>query len=66
MFRLDKTAFKVQTFKEADNDRAYWLSKTPAERLQAAWYLTCAAYGLDPNKKHRMDKTVYSVKKHSL
>jgi hypothetical protein len=66
MFRLDKTAFKVQTFKEADNDRAYWLSKTPAERLQAAWYLTCSAFGLDPNKEHRMDKSIFSVRKEKI
>lgn len=34
--RLDKTAFKVlSSFKEADrDDKEYWLSRTPQERLQ--------------------------------
>jgi hypothetical protein len=34
--RLDKTAFKVlSSFEEADReDREYWLSRTPQERLQ--------------------------------
>jgi hypothetical protein len=34
--RLDKTAFKVlSSFEEADReDKEYWLSRTPQERLQ--------------------------------
>jgi hypothetical protein len=34
--RLDKTAFTVfSSFEEADReDKAYWLSRTPQERLQ--------------------------------
>jgi len=54
MYRLDRTAFKIQSFKEADNNRAYWLSKTPAERWAAAWYLTCCAYGIDYKNPPRL------------
>ena len=61
--RLDRTAFGIATFEEASNTRAYWLSKTPAERLAAAWQLTCRAYGLDPNVQHRLDRTVFSMRK---
>jgi hypothetical protein len=32
----------------AQEDRAYWHSKTPAERLAAAEQLRQAAYGYDP------------------
>mgnify|MGYP007083295513 CR=1 FL=1 len=34
MPKLDRTQFKIQTFEQADNNRAYWLSKTPNEGLQ--------------------------------
>jgi len=61
--KLDKKAFAINTFAQADNNRAYWLKKTPKERLDAAWYLSCIAYGLDPRKKHKMDKTFFRIRK---
>jgi len=63
MFKLDRTAFKVQTFKEADDNKEYWLSKTPGERWAAAWYLTCSAYNIDYKNPPRMDKTVFNMRK---
>jgi hypothetical protein len=63
MERLDRKAFKHQSLKEADNTLEYWLSRTPAERLEAAWILTCRAYGLDPYAENRLDRTVFSMKK---
>lgn len=63
MYKLDRTAFKIQTFEEADNDRNYWLSKTPWERLLAAWFLSCTAYGLDPEKPQKLDRTAFSIRK---
>ncbi len=62
MYQLDKTVFKAQSFEEADNDRAYWLLKTASERLQAAWYLSCVAFGLDPNEIQTMKKDVFSMR----
>ena len=64
VYRLDKSYFKKQSLKEADNNRKYCLSKTPMERLNAAWYLTCHAYGIDPSKEHKLDKTIFSKRKH--
>ena len=61
--KLDKKAFAIKTFAQANNNKAYFLKKTPKERLAAAWYLTCIEYGLDPNKEHRMDKTFFRMKK---
>ena len=46
--KLDKSYFKKQSFKQADNNVAYWRSKTPAERLEAAYILSLRAYGYDP------------------
>ncbi len=63
MYRLDKTAFKIQSFAEADNTRAYWLNKTPEERWKAAWFLTCAAYGIDYNNPPRLDRNHFSMRK---
>jgi len=59
MERLDKSAFKKQTFEEADRNRAYWMSKTPMERLIAAHRLSLRAYGYDPDNPPRMDKTFF-------
>ena len=64
MYQLDKSCFKKQSLKEADNNRKYWLSKTPMERLNAAWYLTCYVHGLDPTKEHKLDKSLFSKRKH--
>lgn len=33
MYRLDRSAFRINTFKEADNNREYWLSKKLEERF---------------------------------
>ena len=53
----------IKTFAQADNNRAYWLMKTPMERRGIAWYLSCIAYGLDPEKQHKMDKTFFRIRK---
>lgn len=65
MFRLDKKAFKAQSFQEADNTTKYWLSKTVDERLEAAFYLQSVAYGFDPKNPPRMQKHIFSMRKHS-
>lgn len=63
MYRLDRTAFKIQTFEEAANTRAYWMNQTPEARFRAAWYLICSAYGIDINNPPRLDRTHFSMRK---
>ncbi len=63
-YRLDRTAFTIQTFAEAAHQRAYWLTCSPRERLAAAWYLICSAYNLDRSKPHRLDRTAFAMRKH--
>jgi hypothetical protein len=48
--RLDKSTVEVfETFEEAEaKDRAYWLAKTPIERLAACELLRQITYGYDP------------------
>lgn len=63
MYRLDRSAFTIQNFESASKQRAYWLSKSPAQRLEAAWYLICAAWNLDAGKPQPMDRNCFSMRK---
>jgi len=61
--KLDRTSFKMQSFKKAENDKAYWLSKTPYERFCAAWYLICSAYNLPYRSDIPLDRTYFKMRK---
>jgi len=56
--RLDRTAFSVvSSFEEADReDKEYWLSKTPYERLQYMELLRRINYG--PNALARLQRVL--------
>ena len=45
---MDKTAFSVTTLFEKSDDKEYWLSKTPQERLEALELMRQINYGYDP------------------
>ena len=62
--KFDRNAFSMGTFKQASHKLSYWKSKSPAERLEAAWILTCHAYGFSPENPPKMDRTVFSMRKH--
>jgi len=62
-YRMDKTAFKVKTFEEADDVMRDYSSYSMQERLRIYWYLTSIAYKFDLDNPHRMDKTVFRIKK---
>ncbi|GMU22750.1 MAG: hypothetical protein AMXMBFR13_28340 [Phycisphaerae bacterium] len=47
-FRLDRSHFSVGSLDEPSDEKAFWLSKTPEERLRALEYLRQVAYGYDP------------------
>lgn len=49
-FRADKEAFSVlSSFEEADaDDKAYWHSRTPQERMAALELMRQINYGYDP------------------
>jgi hypothetical protein len=46
--RLDKTRFSITALHEAGDEKEYWLSKTPAERLEAIEIMRQIVYGYDP------------------
>lgn len=64
MYRLDRKSFSIKTFREADQNREYWLQKSPDERFKAAWYLICSAYNIDPDNPPKMDRQKFSMRKH--
>lgn len=65
MYKLDRNAFILQTVSEASSHAAYWKKQTVEERLKAAMYLNSIAFNFDINNPPRMDKTVYSQRKHT-
>lgn len=63
-FRLDKTAFRAQSYKEADNNLDHWKNKSYSERLEAAWYLISCAYNFPIDNPPKLDKSLFSTRKH--
>jgi len=47
-FRLDKTAFSIVALSDASDEKAYWHSCSPHERLQALEWMRQTIYGYDP------------------
>lgn len=64
-FRLDRTQFKKQSFKEADIQTQFWSKKSYAERLYAALYLIGIAYQFDISSPPRLDRTQFKIRKHA-
>jgi hypothetical protein len=55
-FTMDKTFFKMQTFKDADIQKKYWQSKTFDERLSAAMEMVKVSYSQHVISSVSMDK----------
>ncbi|MCP4112521.1 MAG: hypothetical protein GY749_44515 [Desulfobacteraceae bacterium] len=46
--RMDKTAFSVSSLDDESDEKQYWLSKSPTERIYAVEMLRQMLYGYDP------------------
>lgn len=55
--KLDKTAFSVCDLDDQGTDLAYWLTRTPQERLAAVEFLRQMMYGYDPTTA-RMERVL--------
>ncbi|RKX77184.1 MAG: hypothetical protein DRP87_09860 [Spirochaetes bacterium] len=47
-FGMDRSRFSVNSIFDETNERQYWLSKTPQERLEAIELMRQINYGYDP------------------
>jgi hypothetical protein len=48
MLRMDKRAFSVVSLFDEPDEKTYWLSKTPYQRLQAVELMRQVVYGYKP------------------
>jgi hypothetical protein len=46
--KLDRAHFSVAKLSDDSDEKAYWLSKSPAERLEAIELMRQMIYGYDP------------------
>lgn len=46
--KMDRSVFEVDVLENQGNERSYWWSKTPAERMQALELMRQIIYGYDP------------------
>jgi len=49
--KVQRTAFTVASLFDQSDDKSYWLSKMPYERLQAVELMRQIIYGYDPSTK---------------
>jgi hypothetical protein len=47
--KIQKNAFVVGSVLEPSDEKSYWLSKTPAQRLMALEWMRQTIYGYDPS-----------------
>lgn len=59
-FSMDKTSFSVKPLNDVNDDREYWSSKTPAERLEALEFMRQVMYEYDP-VTDRLQRTIEVV-----
>jgi len=62
-YRLDRTAFKIQTLKEADQASIFDKTVPYPERLRQAYFLISQAYGFLMSDQPRLDKSCFSSRK---
>jgi hypothetical protein len=46
--RLDRSALRIDELDDDSDERAYWLSKSPGERMEALELIRQIVYGYDP------------------
>lgn len=62
-YKLDRNAFSMGSQETKESAIKYWRKKTPAERLQVAFYLNSVAYNFNLTKPPVMDRTVFTMRK---
>ena len=62
-YKLDKTAFKIQTFEEADMDNFFDNNINFQERMSLAFDLVCSIYGIHQDSELKDDGTIFTARK---
>jgi hypothetical protein len=62
-YPFDRSAFKIQTFEEADQASRFDANVTYRERLHQAYYLISKAYGFSMSNPPKLDRTFFSSRK---
>ena len=62
-FKLDKSAFKMQTFAEADKSKVFAKDVSLEDRLRMAFHLTCTIHGIKECHSLKVDRTLFSARK---
>ena len=62
-YKFDRSAFKMQTFQEADRANVFDKGIPYSERLRQAYYLISQAYGFSMSDQPRLDKNYFSSRK---
>jgi len=63
--RLDKTAFRKQSFAEASDHQRYFRSMSEEEKSRSFRYLVSVAYGFVGRDWPKMDKSLFRARKRS-
>ena len=63
MYKLDKKISGIKTYKQSEESKKFAPDVTLSERLKQGWYLTCMAYGIDPENVPRMQKRLINIQK---
>jgi hypothetical protein len=48
-YSLDKTVVAIASLEEESDDRLYWQTQTPLQRLEAIEFMRQVMYGYDPS-----------------
>ena len=62
--KLDKTAFAVASLTDESDEKQYWLTKSPYERLRALELMRQIIYGYDPSTE-RLQRVFEVVERES-
>jgi hypothetical protein len=61
-YRLNRNAFKGQTFEEASSHAGYYKTLTWQERLRITAYLNSVAFNYSENNPPRLEKSQFKVR----
>lgn len=49
LYKIDRSAFSIGSIHDGGDEKAYWISKSPQERIQAIEIMRKIIYGYDPS-----------------